>query len=191
MGQIKQATGKLLSKLEFVDEIWKKADFKDKWLNTFGKELLQEYKDYKANRPPCPQELLEQIPLVKQFLTSLNITYYEDERYEADDIAGNIAKKASNLNYDVKIYTSDKDYLQLIDNKITVNLIKKGLKDIHEMTEETFKNERGFLPAQIVDYKGLMGDPSDNLKGIPKVGEVTAKKLIIQYEKLTFATNIN
>lgn len=135
----------------------------------------QEYKDYKANRPPCPQELLEQIPLVKQFLTSLNITYYEDERYEADDIAGNIAKKAANLNYDVKIYTSDKDYLQLIDNKITVNLIKKGLKDIHEMTEETFKNEWGFLPIQIVDYKGLMGDPSDNLKGIPKIGDKTAK----------------
>ena len=144
----------------------------------------QEYKDYKANRPPCPQELLEQIPLVKQFLTSLNITYYEDERYEADDIAGNIAKKAANLNYDVKIYTSDKDYLQLIDNKITVNLIKKGLKDIHEMTEETFKNEWGFLPTQIVDYKGLMGDPSDNLKGIPKIGDKTAKKLIIEFGSL-------
>lgn len=144
----------------------------------------KEFKEYKANRPPCPSELLEQIPLVKDFLTSLNITYYEDDNIEADDIAGNIAKKAEKEGYDVNIYTSDKDYLQLIDDKITIKLIKKGLKDIHDMTPSTFIEEWGFNPIQIIDYKGLMGDPSDNLKGIPKIGDKTAKKLIEDYGSL-------
>lgn len=144
----------------------------------------KEYKEYKANRPPCPKELLEQIPIVKEFLNALNIFYYEDENFEADDIAGNIARKAAKNNYTVEIYTSDKDYLQLIDNKTTVNLIKRGLKDIAKMTEDTFKEEWGFEPFKIVDYKGLMGDPSDNLKGIPKVGDKTAKKLINEYGDL-------
>ncbi len=144
----------------------------------------KEFAEYKANRPPCPENLLIQMPIAREFLNSLNIKYYEDESIEADDIAGNIAKKAEALGYSVDIYTSDKDYLQLIDDKITIKLIKKGLKDIKNMTPQSFEEERGFKPIQIVDYKGLMGDPSDNLKGIPKVGDKTAKKLIVEYTTL-------
>ena len=84
-------------------------------------------------------------------------------------------------NYKVIIYTSDKDYLQLIDENITINLIKKGLKDIKEMTPTSFKEEWGFDPIHIIDYKALRGDDSDNLKGIPGIGDKTAKDLIIKY----------
>ena len=151
-----------------------------------GKETFRhkEYKDYKANRIKAPEELFIQMPIAREFLSTLNIKYYERDDLEADDIAGNIAKKAEKLGYKVDIYTSDKDYLQLISDNITIKLIKKGLKDIRDMTPLTFKNEWGFDPINIVDFKGLMGDPSDNLKGIPKVGEITAKKLIIQYGDL-------
>ena len=149
-----------------------------------GKHTLRhkEFKEYKANRPPCPEDLLIQMPIAREFLDDLNILYYEDDDIEADDIAGIMAKKATKEGYHVYLYTSDKDYLQLIDDNTTVELIKRGLKDIHEMTPTTFKEEWGFDPIHIIDYKGLMGDPSDNLKGIPKIGDKTAKTLIIKYQ---------
>lgn len=143
-----------------------------------------EYPQYKANRPPLNPELLVQMPIAREFLDNLNIVHYEDEALEADDICGVVATKAEKLGYEVKIYTSDKDYLQLIDDKITIELIKKGLKDIHEMTPQTFKEEWGFDPIQIIDYKGLRGDDSDNLKGIPGVGDKTAKALISEFGTL-------
>lgn len=142
----------------------------------------QEYKEYKANRKPLDEELKVQFPILREMLTALNIKFYENENLEADDIAGNIAKKMEKENYKVEIFTSDKDYLQLIDENITINLIKKGLKDIKEMTPISFKEEWGFSPIQIIDYKALRGDDSDNLKGIPGIGDKTAKDLIIKYE---------
>lgn len=150
----------------------------DKGAHTLRHKKLE---SYKANRKPCPPELLLQMPIAREFLDSLNIVYYEDDDYEADDIAGNMAKKASEEGYKVYLYTSDKDYLQLIDDNISVKLIKRGLKDIEEMNIITFKEKWGFDPSRIIDYKGLMGDPSDNLKGIPKIGDKTAKSLIIKY----------
>lgn len=141
----------------------------------------QEYKDYKANRKPLDEELKIQFPIFRELLTSLNIPFYENEYLEADDIAGNIAKKMEKENYKVEIFTSDKDYLQLIDENITIELIKKGLKDIREMTPSSFIEEWGFNPIQIIDYKALRGDDSDNLKGIPGIGDKTAKELIKQY----------
>lgn len=137
-----------------------------------------EYKEYKANRKPLDEELKIQFPIFRELLQSLNITFYENENLEADDIAGNIAKKMEKENYKVEIYTSDRDYLQLIDDNITIELIKKGLKDIKEMNEATFVEEWGFKPIQIIDYKALRGDDSDNLKGIPGIGDKTAKELI-------------
>ena len=144
----------------------------------------QEYKEYKANRPPLPEDLISQFPIAREFLDKLNITHYECDNLEADDICGIIADKAQKEGYKVYIYTSDKDYLQLIDENITIELIKKGLKDIKEMTPETFKEEWGFKPIQITDYKGLRGDDSDNLKGIPGVGDKTAKQLIQKFGDL-------
>lgn len=144
----------------------------------------QEYEGYKANRPPLPEELIVQFPIAREFLDALGIKHYECDELEADDIAGILAKKSEKEGYDVDIYTSDKDYLQLINDKITIQLIKKGLKDIKVMTPDSFREEWGFDPIKITDYKGLRGDDSDNLKGIPKVGDKTAKELIIKFGDL-------
>lgn len=144
----------------------------------------QKYLDYKANRQPCPEELIIQMPIAREFLDALNIKHYEDVEIEADDIAGNYAKLAEKEGYKVEIYTSDRDYLQLINDNITIKLIKKGFKNIVDMTPTTFEDEYGFAPILILDYKGLRGDDSDNLKGIPGVGDITAKSLIIKYQTM-------
>ncbi len=140
------------------------------------------YKDYKANRKPLDEKLKMQFPIFREFLESLNIPHYENASLEADDIAGIVAKMMEKSNYKVEIYTSDKDYLQLIDDNITVNLIKQGLSKFKVMTPSSFKEEWGFNPIQIIDYKALRGDDSDNLKGIPGVGDKTAKQLIQDFD---------
>lgn len=153
----------------------------DKGAHTFRHK---EFKDYKANRKPAPEELYLQMPIARELLKSLSIAYYESDEIEADDIAGVMSKEASNEGYNVEIYTSDRDYLQLINDKVTIKLIKKGLKDIHNLDETTFKNEYGIEPIQVTDLKGLLGDSSDNIPGIPKVGEKTALTLIKEHENL-------
>ncbi len=151
-----------------------------------GKKTFRhkEFADYKANRPKTPEELITQLPIAREFLDSLNILHYESDELEADDICGIMANKAKKEGYEVEIYTSDKDYLQLIDEHVTIELIKKGLKDIHKVDHDTFVDEWGFEPIQICDYKGLRGDDSDNLKGIPGVGDKTAKQLIAKFGDL-------
>ena len=136
---------------------------------------------YKANRKPAPQELVEQFPIARDFLRNFGIFQFEEEGFEGDDIAGTIAKNAEKEGYEVTIYTSDRDFLQLVSNKITVNIIRKGLSDVVPMTPEMVKETYGFAPKQIIDYKGLRGDSSDNLPGIPGIGEKTAVKLIEEY----------
>ena len=136
---------------------------------------------YKANRKPAPEDLVAQFPVAREFLKAFGIFQFEEEGFEGDDIAGTIARKAEEAGYDVFIYTSDRDFLQLVSNKITVNIIRKGLSDVVPMTPEKVKEEYGFEPKQIIDYKGLRGDASDNLPGIPGIGEKTASKLIQQY----------
>ena len=136
---------------------------------------------YKANRKPAPQDLVEQFPIAREFLKSFGVFQFEEEGFEGDDIAGTIAKKAEKEGYDVTIYTSDRDFLQLVSNKITVNIIRKGLSDVVPMSPEKVLEEYGFAPLQIIDYKGLRGDTSDNLPGIPGIGEKTAVKLIQEY----------
>jgi 5'-3' exonuclease len=106
---------------------------------------------------------------------------YEQHGVEADDIAGTIAKMASKENDDVTLYTSDKDYLQFIDKNVKVSLLKVGLSNMELLDEEGMKAKFGFTPKQIIDYKGLRGDDSDNLHGIPGVGDKTAVKLIQKY----------
>ena len=141
----------------------------------------QEFEQYKANRKPCPPELAKQFPASRELLDVLGIRNYELHGIEADDICGTVAKKAAKLGYKVQVYTSDKDYLQLVDDQITVNLIRKGLSDIDSVTPSKMVEEFGFTPLQIIDYKGLRGDSSDNLPGIAGVGEKTAVKLIAEY----------
>ena len=136
---------------------------------------------YKANRKPAPEDLVKQFPLARDFLRAFGIFQFEEEGFEGDDIAGTIAKKAEEAGYDVIIYTSDRDFLQLVTDKITVNIIRKGLSDVVAMTPALVKETYGFEPKQIIDYKGLRGDSSDNLPGIPGIGEKTAVKLIQEY----------
>ena len=145
---------------------------------TFRKEQLE---SYKANRKPAPQELVEQFPIARDFLRALGIFQFEEEGFEGDDIAGTVAKMAEKEGYQVNIYTSDRDFLQLVDEKTTVHIIRKGLSDVVPMTPELVKETYGFEPLQIIDYKGLRGDSSDNLPGIKGIGEKTAVKLIQEY----------
>lgn len=136
---------------------------------------------YKANRKPAPEDLVKQFPIVREFLTSLGVYQFEELGFEGDDIAGTVAFLAEKEGYDVSIYTSDRDFLQLVTDKISVNIIKKGLSDVVPMTPSLVKETYGFEPRQIIDYKGLRGDSSDNLPGIPGIGEKTAVKLIEEY----------
>ena len=145
---------------------------------TFRHEALD---IYKANRKPAPTELVTQFPIARDFLKAMGIFQFEEDGFEGDDIAGTIARKAEQEGYKVSIYTSDRDFIQLVSDKISVNIIKKGLSDIAVMTPESVLETYGFSPKQIIDYKGLRGDSSDNLPGIPGVGDKTAVKLINTY----------
>ncbi len=151
-----------------------------------GKKTFRhlENEEYKANRKPAPKELITQMPIARDLLRSLNIFTFEKEGFEGDDICGTVAKKAKEKGMDVYIYTSDRDFLQLVEPSISVKLIRKGLKDIELMNEEAVFNKYGFTPDKITDYKGLVGDSSDNLPGIPGIGDKTATKLINEYGSL-------
>lgn len=144
-----------------------------------------EYKEYKDGRKPLPNELLEQIPLAKEFLDVLNVKRYELELYEADDIIGTLSNKAQTSHFDeIEIITSDKDLLQLVTNKTFVKLTKKGLTEVEVYTIEHLKERYQLSPRQITDLKGLMGDASDNIPGIPGVGEKTAIKLLTEFDSV-------
>lgn len=144
----------------------------------------EQYDAYKAGRPPMPLEMAEQIPLIHDYLKYRNIKDESLVGYEADDIIGTVAKNASNVGFKVSIYSSDKDLLQLIDDQVTVHLIKKGVTDIEDMNPQTFFDKYGIQHTQMIDLKALMGDPSDNIPGVPGVGEKTAIKLLQTYHTL-------
>ncbi|MDY6429794.1 MAG: DNA polymerase I [Bacilli bacterium] len=150
----------------------------DKDGNTFRK---QEFEDYKANRKPCPEPLVQQFPISREMLNAFSIQNYEESGIEADDICGSLAKQAAVQGYEVEIYTSDKDYLQLVDKNIILHLIKTGLSNTELVNITNIKEKFGYLPSQVVDYKGLRGDSSDNLPGIPGVGEKTALKFLEEF----------
>lgn len=169
---------KIVSSLKNDEKIFMSFDTGKK---TFRHEALD---SYKAQRKPIDEELKIQIPIARELLKAMNIFYYELEGYEGDDIAGSVAKLASKNNYAVEIYTSDKDFLQLIDKNIQINMIRKGLNEIEIMNEETLYQKMELLPKQIADFKGLTGDASDNLKGINGIGEKTAIKLLKEYGDL-------
>ena len=148
---------------------------------TFRHEILDSYKD---GRSPMPEEMRVQIPHIKEYLHIMNIKEYQLPLYEADDIIGTMAKKAIKEGYHVDIYSSDKDLLQLVNENTTVHLTKKGMTELDDYTPEAVVERYGLTYNQMVDLKALMGDPSDNLKGLPGVGEKTAIKLLQQYGSL-------
>ncbi|GAA0070612.1 DNA polymerase I [Clostridium sardiniense] len=141
----------------------------------------KEYGDYKAGRKKMPEELAEQFPLVKELLSLLGIKIYELDGFEADDIIGTTAKVAADEGMEVYVVTGDKDALQLADENINVVITKKGVSETAEYNKESFIEEFGVTPTQFIDVKGLMGDKSDNIPGVPGVGEKTAYKLIKEY----------
>lgn len=142
------------------------------------------YDQYKAGRIKMPEELAMQIPLINEYIELQGIKTYSKPGYEADDIIGTFAKNAQKDGYHVDIYSSDKDLLQLVDQKITVHLLKKGMKEVHDFNPEKIIETYGLTNKQMIDLKALMGDPSDNIPGVPGVGEKTAIKLLQQYETL-------
>ena len=139
---------------------------------------------YKAGRKETPNELLIQFPLAKELLNLFGLSTFELEGYEADDIVGTMAKIGSNKGLEVQIFSGDRDLLQLIDENTTVYLTKKGLSELLEMNTSTLYETYGVTPSQIPDLKGLMGDASDNIPGIPGIGEKTAVKLLQEYHTL-------
>ncbi|SDK42677.1 DNA polymerase I [Sediminibacillus albus] len=142
------------------------------------------YKEYKGGRQKTPPELSEQFPLLKELLEAFSIPYYQLEQYEADDIIGTLAKQGEQKDWQVNVISGDKDLLQLVSDKITVSLTKKGLSDIDAYTPSFMLDKMEIRPDQIIDMKALMGDSSDNIPGIPGIGQKTAVKLLKQYDTL-------
>lgn len=150
----------------------------DKSRKTFRTEL---YAAYKGQRKPTPSELSEQFPLAEQVLKGLGIASLEIDNYEADDIIGTFVEKAPD-DVEIIIVTGDRDELQLVDKRTKVYFTKKGITDIQVFDEEEFARcYEGLAPKQLVELKGLMGDASDNIPGVPGVGPKTALKLIKAY----------
>lgn len=141
----------------------------------------EQYADYKAQRKGMPEELRGQMDLIKDVLRAMNIAIYELEGFEGDDVIGTMVRWAEEKGIDSIIVTGDKDSLQLITDHTSVFLTKKGISELGRYDYATFAEEYNLVPDQIRDLKGLMGDASDNIPGVPGVGEKTALKLLHQY----------
>ena len=153
---------------------------------TFRTEM---FPDYKAQRDETPPEFISQIPILKNLLTALGITTTETPNYEADDIIATLATTAQPLGFETLIVTGDRDSLQLVNNTTTVLYPMKGVSVIHRFTPQAVQDKYGLTPEQYPDFAALRGDPSDNLPSIPKVGEKTATKWIVQHGNLTNLLN--
>ena len=149
----------------------------------------KKYKEYKAKRPPAPEELYQQIPKVKEVLEAFNVPIFEKEGFEADDIIGTIAHLAPKRQIipevETIILSGDLDVLQLINPKTKIYSLRKGVKDIILYDEDLVKEKYGgLMPEQLLDFKALKGDPSDNIPGVPGIGEKTAVELIKEFGSL-------
>ena len=144
------------------------------------------YSEYKATRKSMPSDLAEQIPVLKDLLTTLGYVLIEKEGYEADDILGTLAYFCEQNKKECVISTGDKDALQLISKYVSVSIASTKIKDINSSTytENKIFNEYGIMPKQLIDVKALCGDVSDNIPGVKGIGEKTAVRLIKEYETL-------
>jgi DNA polymerase-1 len=148
---------------------------------TFRDELFPEYK---GTREKMPDDLRPQIERIRQVVDAFNIPRLEVENYEADDVLGSVARQAVDQGFGVKIITGDRDLLQLVDDRIIVNLPGKSLADARDFMPEDVKEYLGVRPDQIVDYKALVGDTSDNIPGVTGIGQKTATSLLDTYDNL-------
>ena len=140
-----------------------------------------EYDEYKAGRKKMPPELAMEFPVLKEILDAMNIHMLEIDGFEADDILGTVSKAAEENDIKPYIITGDKDAFQLASDKTTIIFTKRGTSEFDAYDEKAVYEKYGFSPQQFIDFKGLMGDTSDNIPGIPGVGEKTAAKLILEY----------
>ena len=144
----------------------------------------KQYADYKAGRKKMPDELGQQLEPLKELLDKFNINRLELEGYEADDIIGTIAKLGEENDFKVYIVTGDKDAIQLASHKTTTLITKKGVGEIEEYNYDSVVERYEMTPTQFIDLKGLMGDKSDNIPGVPGIGEKTGIKLLKQYSTI-------
>ncbi|MGS4787146.1 DNA polymerase I [Streptococcus sp. P25B114] len=150
---------------------------------TFRTEM---YADYKAGRAKTPDEFREQFPFIRQMLDAMGVKHYELAQYEADDIIGTLDKMAERIDtpFDVTIVSGDKDLIQLTDENTVVEISKKGVAEFEEFTPAYLMEKMGITPVQFIDLKALMGDKSDNIPGVTKIGEKTGLKLLIEHGSL-------
>ncbi|WP_375142934.1 DNA polymerase [Paenibacillus sp. D2_2] len=148
-----------------------------------GKETFRHegYQEYKGGREKTPPELSEQFPIMRELLESFGISWFELSGYEADDIIGTISKQAEEAGHNVLVVTGDKDMLQLVSDRVKVALTRKGITEVEPYGTQEIEEKYGLRPEQIIDLKGLMGDASDNIPGVPGIGEKTALKLLHQF----------
>ncbi|HEL2522230.1 TPA: DNA polymerase I [Streptococcus suis] len=150
---------------------------------TFRTEM---YADYKAGRAKTPDEFREQFPFIRQMLDAMGVKHYELDQYEADDIIGTLDKMAerTDIPFDVTIVSGDKDLIQLTDENTVVEISKKGVAEFEEFTPAYLMEKMGISPTQFIDLKALMGDKSDNIPGVTKIGEKTGLKLLTEFGSL-------
>lgn len=148
---------------------------------TFRDDL---YEEYKSHREQAPDDLYAQIPIIKEMVEAFGIPIYEKEGFEADDLVGTLAVQAKGKGYDVIIVTGDTDTLQLVDDQVKVFTMRKSIKDTVLYGTKEVEAKYGFLPSQLIEYKGLAGDSSDNIPGVKGVGAKTATDLIQKYGNL-------
>ena len=139
------------------------------------------FSEYKGGRQKTPPELSEQFPYIRELLKAYQISAYELENYEADDIIGTLSLQAEKEGFEIKVISGDKDLTQLSSPMTTVGITRKGITDIEVYTPRHIEEKYGLTPEQIIDMKGLMGDASDNIPGVPGVGEKTAIKLLKEF----------
>ncbi|GGD52736.1 DNA polymerase I [Paenibacillus nasutitermitis] len=139
------------------------------------------YEDYKGGRAKTPPELSEQFPVLKDLIRSFGIAQFELPGYEADDIIGTLTRMADERKVETLIVSGDKDMLQLASDHVTIALTRKGVSEVERYNPQEIMDKYGLTPLQIIDLKGLMGDASDNIPGIPGVGEKTALKMLHEY----------
>ena len=146
----------------------------------------EKYDGYKATRHGMPEELAMQMPKIKEVLSAMNIPIYECQGWEADDVIGTVADLCSRQDWDCVILTGDRDSLQLVDDHVTVRLVRTqgGQTTSQDYTPEVFREEYGLEPIRLIDLKALMGDSSDNIPGVSGVGPKTAADLLQRFGTL-------